>query len=278
MPELPEVETVIRSLRSPLLGRRIDDVSLSWKNMLVRPSMQEFREELLSSRFVSLDRRGKYLLFRLERKSRNRLERKTLIIHLKMSGNLNVRLASLERERHDRVIFALDDGNELRFNDTRKFGRVFLVPEAEDVVGKLGPEPLDPGFSKEIFRALFAGRRGALKPLLLNQSFIAGIGNIYADESLWRAKLHPKTECSKLGEKECAGLFKAIRETLALGIKYCGTDSGDGVVPYGSYRTKVYGRGGKPCPRCRTPIERIVVAQRGTHLCPACQPQPRLRR
>lgn len=268
MPELPEVETLIRSLRKPLTGRRITSVHLEWPNMLVRPTLPEFCSSIVGRRVTSLDRRGKYLVFHLDGDS-NRPT--TLILHLKMSGNLLVQSASSERAKHDRVVFGLDNGTDLRFNDPRKFGRVFLVARPEEVLAKLGPEPLSDSLTEQGFLDRLASRPGAIKPLLLDQTFLAGIGNIYADESLWRARIHPLTKAARLSAAEGIRLRSAIRQTLELGIRHAGTDAGDGVVPDGNYRPRVYAREGRPCYRCGSAISKIIVGQRGTHLCPECQ-------
>lgn len=277
MPELPEVESLVCSLRPQLVSRRITAANFSWQNMLSGISLRQFKRKLAGSTFVSLGRRGKYLLFHLHSegaRSRHDTVTMTLVIHLKMSGHLGLFPITTKQAKHDRVIFRLNDGRELRFNDPRKFGRVYLVKDVEHITGKLGPEPLDPGFHLHDFRTRLLKRGGAIKPLLLNQAFLAGIGNIYADESLWRAGIHPNIKIGQLEVKQVDRLYQAIKRTLQLAIRYNGTDVGDGVVPNGDYRPKVYGREGLPCQRCRSGIKRIVVGQRGTHFCPLCQRQP----
>jgi formamidopyrimidine-DNA glycosylase len=179
-------------------------------------------------------------------------------------------------EKHVHFVFALDNGYEVRFEDARKFGRVYFVSDPTQVTGSLGPEPLDSAFTLKAFRALIANKSGALKPLLLDQTFIAGIGNIYADEALWRAKLHPQRRAGSLKPDEVAALYRGIRAALNDGIKHKGAAI-DWVYPEGNYQDhfRVYGRTGQPCRRCRTRIRRIVVGQRGTHYCPTCQRRPR---
>ncbi|MFQ5341329.1 MAG: bifunctional DNA-formamidopyrimidine glycosylase/DNA-(apurinic or apyrimidinic site) lyase, partial [Anaerolineae bacterium] len=273
MPELPEVENYRRDLQAMLAGRRITGVSVDWPNQVGAPSVEELARRLPGQTIESIGRRGKYLLFRLSGGD-------TLLIHLKMSGRLHIEPASAPPDHHAHVVFRLDAGDELRFHDPRKFGRVYLVGGPDEVVGSLGPEPLSEDFSAERFARMLAGRRGRIKPLLLNQTFLAGLGNIYADEALHQAGLHPLRTADTLALDEVARLHTAIQSTLRSAIQQRGT-SFDGFYldargEPGAYqsRLRVYGRAGEPCRRCGTLIERIVVGQRGTHLCPVCQPAP----
>lgn len=229
----------------------------------------------------AIDRRAKYLVMILVRADpapargdREGTPLHFLLIHLKMSGKLNLADRGAPIEKHDRVVFDLDNGTQLRFNDVRKFGKMWVVIDPEEVTGSIGPEPLDAAFSLPKFRALVQSRSGAIKPLLLNQTFLAGVGNIYADESLWRARIHPLRTASSLSDAEIAVLYRSIRQVLRRAIEYQGTDAGDGVIE-GDYMPRVYGREGKPCYRCHQPLHKIVVAQRGTHVCPHCQPKRR---
>jgi formamidopyrimidine-DNA glycosylase len=178
-----------------------------------------------------------------------------------------------------RIAFQLDDVRELRFVDLRKFARLYLVEQSEEVVGDLGPEPLEEGSSLSDFRNLFRNRRGMVKPLLLNQRFIAGLGNIYVDEALFRANIHPRRRADSLNAKELGRLYEAIRGVLLEAIAHQGTSRSDYVRPDGSQgsqqeRLLVSGMAGEPCPRCGTDIERIVVGGRGTYICPRCQEAP----
>ena len=166
------------------------------------------------------------------------------------------------------------------FRDTRKFGRVYLVEDANEVVGKLGPEPIDPDFTLEQFRQMMARRRSAIKPLLLNQRFIAGLGNIYVDEALFRARIHPLRTADTLNDDELSALFEAMREVLEEGIRHAGTTLGDSSTNYYSVagragrnkdNLRVFRRTDQPCPVCGTAIQKLVVSQRGTHICPTCQ-------
>jgi len=189
-----------------------------------------------------------------------------------MSGKLSVVDRSAPIEKHDRVVFLLDHDRQLRFNDVRKFGKLWAVIDPEEVTGAIGPEPLAADFSLPKFRALVQSRSSTIKPLLLNQTFLAGVGNIYADESLWLAKIHPLRKADSLSDVEIAALYRSIRKVLRKAIEDEGTDAGDGVIE-GDYEPRVYGREGQPCYRCHQPLRKIVVGQRGTHFCPQCQPK-----
>lgn len=301
MPELPEVETLVRRLREPVIGRTIEDVTIHWKRTVARPAPKEFARMLRGCTVQAIDRRAKYLVFTLQgfaasagftkrgappatpgappshsgrdghASSPGQLSTLFLLVHLKMSGKLNVMECGAPRQKHDRVVFDLDDGRELRFNDVRKFGKLWLVIDPDEVTGNHGPEPLDKSFTLQQFREMTAGRSGVVKPLLLNQQFLAGVGNIYADEALWYAKIHPRRKMDSLSAAEVAALYRSIRSVLRRAIDDEGTDAGDGVIA-GDYRPRVYGRENQPCYRCHRLIRRIVVAQRGTHFCPRCQP------
>ncbi len=266
MPELPEVETFVRALQGPMLGRTFVSVIITWPN-LIRPSAAELQKKLPGLRVERLTRRGKYLQFRLS-------EGQTLFIHLKMSGSLTVEPAEAPLHRHVRTIFNLDNGYQLRFKDMRKFGRVHLVDDPARVTGHLGPEPLDPHFTAEDFVARCRRRSGRLKPLLLNQSFIAGVGNIYADESCFAARLHPRRRVGTFSDEALTRLYHALQKNLNAGIMLKGA-SIDAVYGGGQFQNhfQVYGRGGQPCPVCATPIKRIVLGGRSTHFCPRCQPE-----
>lgn len=264
MPELPEVETIVRGLRGPLLGRTFTHVVVNWPNS-IRTPIPELQRRLPGQRIEAISRRGKYLQFHLSGGD-------TLLIHLKMSGELLVEPAGEPLHPHVRTILGLDNGHQLRFKDTRKFGRVYLVDDANIVVGKLGPEPLADDFSRADFRALFRKRKGRLKPLLLNQEFIAGVGNIYADESCFMAGLDPRRPVDTLSPEELDRLYETIRRVLNSGITHKGA-SLDAVYRGGEFQDhfQVYGRDGEPCLKCGTPIVRVVLGGRSTHFCPQCQ-------
>ena len=268
MPELPEVETVVRALRAPLAGRTIQQATYDWPNSLVTPDGPIFTARIAGQPVRGVHRRGKYILIALDPD--------TLIIHLKMTGRLYVvpDAAVHHADRWVHFTFQLDNGHQLRFSDSRKFGRVYLVGDPAEVTSHLGPEPLDHAFTLAVFRDRIRSRSGRLKPLLLNQTFVAGLGNIYADEALFASKLHPLRRADTLTDGDIARLYDAIRSVLRDGIAREGASVNWYRKPDGSKGSAqqilaVYGRAGQPCLRCGTPVERIVVGGRGTHLCPA---------
>ena len=272
MPELPEVETIARALRAELVGREITSAQLLWPKTLAAPSEGEFVAQIRGQRIADVGRRGKFLQLGLV-SGIDGQPPLTLFIHLRMSGDLYIKAGDYTPEKHDRLILALTD-RRLVFNDTRKFGRVWLTADPSQVIGDLGPEPLDPAFTPRAFHEMLVSRRRQLKPLLLDQTFLAGLGNIYTDEILHMARLHPLRSSDGLTEEEAGALWKSIRETLRIGIENNGA-SIDWVYRGGGYQHhfRVYGRTGKPCPVCGTLIERILVGQRSTHFCPGCQPR-----
>ena len=265
MPELPEVETVVRGLRGPLVNRTFTGITVLWPKAINTPSVAEIKQRLPGQRIEAINRRAKYLRFELSGGD-------TLFLHLKMSGNLLVEPADDPLDPHVRTIFDLDNSHQLRFRDTRKFGRVYLVDDPDIVIGKLGPEPLADDFTANDFKALFRNRKGKLKPLLLNQEFIAGIGNIYADESCFAAGVDPRRQVNTLSDEELGKLYHAIRQALNHGIMRKGA-SLDDVYRGGEFQNhfQVYGRTGENCSQCGTPIQRVVLGGRSTHFCPQCQ-------
>ena len=270
MPELPEVETIRNYLRlgkekqPSILGKIIKCAEVTWGRSVAFPTLAEFQAKISGQTILEIDRRGKFLIFHLSDNE--------LLIHLRMSGDLFVREEDCPPDPYDRVIFHLGDGIDLAFNDTRKFGRVWLVSDAQQVIGNLGPEPFDTGLSDEIFHEHLQSMKRQLKPLLLDQSFIAGLGNIYSDEALHMAHLHPLTRSNSLSLEQSTRLLECIRQVLQAGIHTHGA-SIDWVYRGGDFQNyfRVYGRKGLPCPICGEPIARIVVGQRGTHFCPTCQ-------
>lgn len=270
MPELPEVETIANNLRGgmgdqpSLIGRDILRASLLWERTLAEPSPSEFPERITGQSFQSIGRRGKFLLFQLTADS--------LLIHLRMSGDLAVEPVAAPVGKHHRLILDLAGGIRLAFVDPRKFGRVWLTADPDSILGGLGPEPLDDGFTTQgLFEAL-RRRRRELKPLLLDQSFIAGLGNIYTDEALHLAHLHPLQPSQSITFEQAERLWRSIRSVLRGGIQRNGT-SIDWVYRGGDYQKylRVYGRSGQPCGECGAPIERIIIGQRSAHFCPHCQ-------
>ena len=270
MPELPEVETIVRQLRQPLIGRSILDASTDWPKHINRPPWDEFRARIMQCKVGSITRRGKYLIIEME-------QAENLIIHLKMTGQLSVVLSGEAADKHVHTVFYLDNERELRFRDVRKFGRVYLVQDPAEIVGNLGIEPLSAEFTPEWLYEATRKRKRLLKPLLLDQNFIAGIGNIYADEALHRAQISPLRKADSLSKKETRELTKAIRRILAMAIDQGGSsiDSGyrkpDGSSGSMQVHFNVYGRGGAACQRCGAMIERIVLGSRSTHFCSNCQ-------
>jgi len=269
MPELPEVESLARELRGALVGRKIVGVEVRWPRIVAAPDPETFARRLVGRRIREIRRRGKWLLLGLD-------EGEWLLVHLRMSGRLTVEDACAPDDVHTRVVFHLGDGQRLRFSDPRKFGRMALTACPEEWLGDLGPEP--PGLTLEQLAGMLQGRRVRLKPLLTDQRFLAGLGNIYADEVLWRAGLHPLRPADTLTLEETARLHGAIRQVLEEAIARRGTTLPDQryVLPDGrpgefAARLAVYGREGHPCPRCGTPIARTRVGGRSVHFCPQCQ-------
>jgi len=274
MPELPEVQTLVDDLnRAGLVGSVFTGARVFWNRSVAMPTPRAFCHSLKNRRIHNIRRRGKFLVFDLNGGGH-------LLIHLRMSGRLHLVAAGSKRSRHEHVVFDLKD-RQLRLHDTRKFGRVYLVEDDRTILGPLGVEPLEKGFTAAALQKLLATRRRMIKPLLLDQTMIAGLGNIYVDESLWDARIHPCRPADTLTEREIRGLHRAIPKALKCGLHNLGTSLGTGKANFYSIARhrgrnqdclKVFRRTGEPCPRCRTPIERIIVGQRSTHICPACQP------
>ena len=276
MPELPEVETITRRLRPELVGKSIIKADLLWSRTLATPMPAKFKKQVKGQEIQAVGRRAKYFVMELSDYH--------LFIHLRMSGDLYIKEADAAPEKHDRLIFTLTptpfpmgEGRGVResklvFNDTRKFGRVWLVRDPDEVIGGLGPEPLSDEFTAEMLYNSVQSRRRQLKPLLLDQSFLAGLGNIYTDESLHMARLHPLASSDSINWEQAQALWDAIRKVLQEGIRRNGA-SIDWVYRGGEFQNyfRVYDRAGQPCPVCGTAIERLVVGQRGTHVCPNCQ-------
>ena len=275
MPELPEIETIARGLASGadnLIGRRVVRAHVAWQRTVAKPEpalseangAAEFERRIVGQTVKAVGRRGKFV--RIE------LDKDGLLIHLRMSGDLLTGYSDEPLGSHSRLQIYFEDGLQLSFQDPRKFGRAWLVAEAAEVTGELGTEPLDSALTSSRFHKMLAARKRQLKPLLLDQTFLAGIGNIYADEALWEAKLHPLSLASRVSREKAGSLLRGIRKVLKAGIKRNGA-SIDWVYRGGEYQNhfKVYQRTGEPCPRCGAKIKRIVLGQRGTHFCPRCQ-------
>lgn len=271
MPELPEVETVVRGLREPLIGHTVLDMWYDWGNVLRSPDPDQFAARIIGQTFRAVNRRAKYILCELDHD--------ILVVHLKMTGRLYVvpddAVENADRWVHFRL--QLDGGMQLRFSDARKFGFVSLTDHISSLAPKLGPEPLTDEFTSAILRERMLKHRKNIKALLLDQHFIAGVGNIYADESLFRAGIHPQRTADTLTDDEIERLYLTIRESLNRGIDREGASINwyrkpDGTAGDMQNHFLVYDQEGKPCAVCGQPIEKIRVAQRGTHFCPHCQP------
>lgn len=275
MPELPEVETVRRTLYDKLVGRQIERVEIRTPRQVYHPDPDTFKAELEGARFTDIERRGKWLLFRLGPL--------TLVGHLRMSGHLYVCEPEREYDKHTHLIFHLDDGKELRYDDQRKFGGFHLLgPRGEGMppgLAALGPEPLSDAFTPAVLAAGLAGRKSPVKAALLNQAIVAGLGNIYVDESLFCARIHPERQAASLSPDEVERLHGCIRSVLERAVEKRGTTfslyfDGEGEEGDMYDELNVFDRTGEPCPVCGSPIIKLAVAQRGTHVCPVCQPAP----
>ncbi len=264
MPELPEVETFARMLRPELVGREIFSAELFWQRTLAAPAPWQFAEQIAGQKIQAVSRRAKFL--RLHLSSLN------LFIHLRMSGDLWIKDSAEAPQKHDRLHLRLSDGRSLVFSDTRKFGRIWLVADPEEVTGRLGPEPFDPAFTAQMLYESLHARHRQLKPILLDQSFLAGLGNIYTDEALHLSHVHPQRLSDTISLAEAEKLFHAIRTVLQSGIEHNGA-SIDWVFRGGDFQNyfRVYNRASQPCLTCGTLVQRIIVGQRGTHFCPNCQ-------
>ena len=272
MPELPEVETVKNELLPYVIGRHVTGVTLLWEGIVKEPPVEEFCARIVGQEITSIDRRGKYLIISLS-------DDDLLIVHLRMTGSLLVSRDSSEPPPHTRAIIHLDKGTDIFFRDPRKFGLMRLVRDRRGIDGELGPEPLEADFTAEVLAQLLTRRKAPIKALLTDQALIAGIGNMYADEALYAAKIHPMRSGESLTQEEVERLYGAIRQVLwsAIGNKGASVANyfrPDGTLGTAHFEFKVaHGLGGKTCPVCGMPIERIVVRNRGTYFCPKCQPE-----
>ncbi len=271
MPELPEVETIRLTLAPKLIGRTIQAGTVSHAKLVQNMPETQLLTELRGKEITDLKRRGKYLLIKFT-------DGWTLTIHLRMTGQLIV--VPVTEPVADATYFRLsfDNQTELRFRDQRKFGRVALFPQGQLSSGieNLGPEPLDPQFTIAVLTKQLSGRKLAIKKALLDQTVIAGIGNIYADEALFVSGIHPARLVESFTDPELAALFAAIQQVLREGIEYRGTTkrdyrTGDGATGEYQNQLRVYGRKGLPCPKCGAPVLKMIFAGRGTHFCPLCQ-------
>jgi formamidopyrimidine-DNA glycosylase len=273
MPELPEVETVRAHLEPVLVGRRLARVEIL-DSRVVRPfEPEEIAAELIGERIVALDRRGKYLVFRFE-------SGRVLLVHLRMTGSFRHGPAgSFDGDPYRRAVVRLDDGSDVAYRDVRRFGTWLVLEPGEldpYLAARLGAEPFAPEFTARSLGQRLAGRRAPIKAALLDQRSLAGMGNIYADEALWRARIHPLRPAGELDKTELRRLHRGIRAALEAGIARQGATLRDYARPDGESGAmqdefKVYGRTGEPCDRCGTPIEKTRAGGRGTWYCPSCQ-------
>ena len=274
MPELPEVETAVRLLRPELEGRRIRAAEVFWARTLGGQRPAEFERAVVGARVARLRRRAKYIVAELERGGK---PAGALLVHLRMTGRLYVEPTRAPRDRFVKLELALEGGRVLRFLDVRKFGRFLFVEDVEDELAELGPEPLEPEFKAQWLEHALRARKRRIKPLLLDQTFLAGMGNIYTDECLHQAGIHPLARSDRVDGERVKRLHAAIRSTLRAAIQREGSSfdtfyrTPEGQP--GSYQDqfRVYGRDGKPCRVCGESISRVVVGQRGTHFCRVCQ-------
>ncbi|MBI5840998.1 MAG: bifunctional DNA-formamidopyrimidine glycosylase/DNA-(apurinic or apyrimidinic site) lyase [Chloroflexi bacterium] len=281
MPELPEVETIARVLKPKLAGRIILEADVRWARTVAIPSARKFKELVMGQKIADVSRRAKYLIIQFEPRQQLQDRTYSLLVHLRMSGDLFLREGKIEPQKHDRLILTLTPDPSsvgkggtasLVFNDTRKFGRVWLTDNIENVLGSLGPEPFSDEFTPQWLYENLRARHRQLKPLLLDQTFLAGLGNIYTDECLHMSKLHPLAASDTVKPKQAEALHRSIRAVLEEGIRRNGA-SIDWVYRGGGYQNhfRVYDREGQPCFVCGRKIQRLVVGQRGTHVCPNCQ-------
>ena len=285
MPELPEVETLARGLRQAILGRRIVSITLGKTDFIDDPAALE--QHLPGRQIEAVERYGKFMLLRLSAVTRDSVAGSngdaapaSLLVHLGMTGHIAPAPAGQPLEKHTHVCLLLDDGRELRYTDARRFGRIAYLTKAllVEELTRFGADPLE--VSKEEFADRICGRRARIKSLLLDQSVLRGVGNIYADESLWRAKIHPARLGEKLSRKEAETLRRMLQDILRKAIVLRGSsisDFLDAEGEPGEYQRhhRAYGREGKNCYRCKTPIRRAIVAGRSSYFCPRCQPSPK---
>lgn len=275
MPELPEVQTIVNDLiAAGVVGRRIAAVTVRWPGVVDGMGAAAFRRRLTGRAIRTIFRRAKFIVWQMD-------DGTVVLAHLRMTGRFRFAAPRSHYARHEHLAFRLDDGRQLRFHDTRKFGRFYLPANPDARLSRLGPEPLDSKFTARRLGRRLDGRRRRLKPLLLDQQFIAGLGNIYVDEALWDARLHPLRTADSLHADDVRRLHRAIRKVLRRGLANLGTTLGTGATTFYSLaqnrgrnkdQLKVFRRTDEPCPRCRRPIEHLRVGQRSTHICAACQP------
>jgi formamidopyrimidine-DNA glycosylase len=275
MPELPEVETIKNTLKQLITGKRIDKVTVRWPNIIKQPDdVQQFAYMLTGQTFRDMSRKGKFLLFHLDDY--------TLISHLRMEGKYSVDPGDTPIKKHTHVIFALSSGEELRYNDVRKFGTMHITKKGEEFAGKpltqLGPDPFETAFTPEYLRGKLQKTERVIKAVLLDQTIVAGLGNIYVDETLFKAGIHPLRKANKLTKKEVEAVRKEAILTLEEAVELGGTTirsyvNSQGDMGMFQQQLFVYGKANEACPNCGRQIVKMKVSGRGTHVCLSCQRQ-----
>ena len=267
MPELPEVETIRRGLEKKILGKKVRSVKINTDRMVKKPSPGRFKEEVEGKKFIQIIRRGKYLILGLS-------SGKKIVVHLRMTGQLIYG----KKDGKSRVSFLLSNGKYLNLKDSRHLGEIRLVKNWERVssISRMGMEPLEDSFTLKMFGEMLNKKKAKIKPLLMNQEFLAGVGNIYAQEALFKAGIHPEKQAYRLKRGEMKSLFSEIKKVLSEAIDYKGTSlasyvDADGRKGSFHSRLRVYGHRGDPCIKCKTPLKFIKIAGRGTTFCPKCQ-------
>jgi formamidopyrimidine-DNA glycosylase len=271
LPELPEVETIRRELEPEILGLKIVSIELLWEKTLKKISADEFNRMLGGAVIIGLERRGKYLIFKTDREG-------GFAVHFRMTGSIVTGSEDDDLPSYCRAVIKMDNNLNLFFTDLRKFGSIEMLESCQPALDKLGPEPLEDLFTPEVLKTVLAGRKSPVKAVLLDQQNIAGIGNMYADEALFRARINPLEPAQNLDQRQILSLHSAIQFVLRQAIERKGATVSDYTRPGGESGQAqddfcVAHKRGCKCPRCNTPVERIVVCQRGTYLCPVCQPR-----
>ncbi|WP_079530495.1 DNA-formamidopyrimidine glycosylase [Halobacillus hunanensis] len=273
MPELPEVETARQTLKQLVLNKKIEDVSIYWGNIIKRPQdPNDFKQWLQFQTIRDIERKGKFLIFKMDDIS--------MVSHLRMEGKFGMYDASVEKPKHTHVIFHFTDGTELRYNDVRKFGTMHLFEKGTEwdqkPLNQLGPDPFDPAFTIEYFYERINKTMRNMKAVLLDQTIVAGLGNIYVDEALYRSGIHPERLANQLSKEEAARVRQASIETITEAVEQGGTTirsylNSQGQMGMFQQKLRVYGKQDTDCLRCGSPIVKLKVSGRGTHVCPACQ-------
>jgi len=274
VPELPEVETIVRQLQKGIRGKTITAFSSDTPKMLIGYSLKKFQQTIQNRKIIKVKRKGKIILLELSGGL-------ILAVHLRLTGQLFIRKPSDLPDKYNHAKFSLGKLCQLRFNDLRKFGQIWLLPKKElkkdfGKIQKLGPDPLEPKFTFQKFKKILKGKTAKIKTLLLDQAKISGIGNIYSDEALFLAKIHPETPADKIPPAKLQSLYRAIKKVLREAIKHHGTSDMWYREAYGKkgkhqLHLRVYHRTGSPCKKCKATIKRIKINNRSTHFCPRCQ-------